>query len=139
MSSHKYTSKTAEVRRSDAVIFHVLSSFSNFTPILAGKVDGWEATEETCAFKVQGIRVGLRMTERVPNRLIHLSGADGEAPFPFSFQVMLDGVEPELTHLQIVMDVELNMMMKMMLGGKLQAAVDGIAEQIAHAFNNAHI
>ncbi len=39
------------------------------------------------------------------------------------------------TRLRLVLHIELNMMMKMMIGGKLQKAVDQIAEGIANALN----
>ena len=66
----RYTSKQVQIARPDEMIFRVLSNFENFTPILADKVDGWEATEETCKFRAKGFTVGLKMAERQPNKLI---------------------------------------------------------------------
>ena len=40
------------------------------------------------------------------------------------------------TRMRIVLDVELPMMMKMMVGKKLAGAVDQIAEKIAEGFNS---
>ena len=39
--------------------------------------------------------------------------------------------------MRLVLHIELNMMMKMMLGSKLQGAIDQIAEGIARAMNAA--
>lgn len=142
----RYTSKQVQISHSDERIFRVLSSFENFTPILADKVDGWEATEETCRFRAKGFTIGLKMVEREPNKHIKVSADDtgGGLPLPFTFWTQMKDTTPEgsstpRTHMRIVLDIELNPMMKMMVGGKLQGAVDSIADQIAHAFNNAHL
>lgn len=142
----RYTSKQVQIARPDAVIYQVLSNFENFTPILGNKVDGWEATEERCKFRAKGITVGLKMVEREPNKLIKVCADDtaGGMPIPFTFWAQMKDTTPEgsttpNTHMRLVLDIELNPMMKMMVGGKMQEAVDSIAEQIAQAFNNAHV
>lgn len=142
----KYTSKQVQIAQRDEAIFRALSSFENFTPILADKVEGWEATEETCKFKAKGFTVGLKMAEREPNKLIKVCAdeAAGGMPIPFTFWAQMKDTTPEdstdaHTHMRIVLDIELNPMMKMFVGNKMQEAVDTIAEQIAHAFNNANI
>lgn len=142
----KYTSKQVQIAQRDEAIFRTLSSFENFTPILADKVEGWEATEETCKFKAKGFTVGLKMAEREPNKLIKVCAdeAAGGMPVPFTFWAQMKDTTPENstdahTHMRIVLDIELNPMMKMFVGNKMQEAVDTIAEQIAHAFNNANI
>lgn len=144
----KYTSKQVQIARPDELIFRTLSSFENFTPILGDKVEGWEATHERCTFKAKGFTVGLKMDERTPNKVIKVCGDDScGVPFPFTFWVQIKNVaetadSPEMTadtRMRIVLDIELNMMMQMMIGGKMQEAVDTIADRIAYAFNNAHI
>lgn len=143
----KYTSKQVHIARPDVTIFRALSSFENFTPILADKVEGWEATEETCRFKAKGFTVGLKMAEREPNKLIKVCADEsaGGMPIPFTFWAQMKDTTEETaagtphTHMRIVLDIELNPMMKMFVGNKMQEAVDSIADQIAHAFNNAYI
>lgn len=145
----KYTSKQVQIAHSDERIFRALSSFENFTPILADKVEGWEATDDTCKFRAKGFTVGLKMAEREPNKLIKVCADDaaGGVPIPFTFWAQMKdttaetsdgGISPN-THMRIVLDIELNPMMKMIVGNKMQEAVDSIAEQIAYAFNNAHL
>ena len=55
----------------------------------------------------------------------------------FTFWLQLVEAAENDTRMRIVLDVKLNMMMKMMVGKKLAGAVDQIAEQIAAGFNNA--
>lgn len=131
----QYTSKQQQIHRSAEQIYTILSKFSNFTPILQDKVEQWTATDDRCSFKAKGMTIGLKMDELTPHTTIKIVGDDNGAPFPFSFWVQLKESAPYDTRLRIVLDVELNMMMKMMIGGKLQDVVDKIAEQIATGLN----
>lgn len=132
----KYESKQQQINKPTELIFSTLSSFSNFTPILQDKVEGWQATEDKCSFRAQGFNVELEMVERTRPTLIKIApAAGGGIPFAFNFFVQLKEVAPSETRMRIVLDVELNMMLKMMIGSKLQDAVDKIAEQIAQSFN----
>lgn len=131
----QYTSQQQQIRRSAEQIYTVLSKFSNFTPILQDKVEEWSATDERCSFKAKGMTIGLKMDELTPYSTIRVVGDDNGSPFPFTFWVQLKESAPYDTRMRIVLDVELNMMMKMMIGGKLQHAVDSIAEQIATGLN----
>lgn len=131
----KYTSKQVQINHDDELVFRTLSSFSNFNAVLKDKVDGWEADGDRCSFKASGIKIGLKFDERIPNSTIKMVGDDNGAPFPFTFWIQIKQIESLDSRMRIVLDVELNMMMKMMIGGKLQEAVDKIADQIAHAFN----
>lgn len=132
----KYESQQQQINKDAQVIFAALSDFSNFTPILADKVEGWQATRDDCSFKAQDFNVALSMLDRVSPTLIKIGPAPGGGiPFPFTFFIQLKSVAPDDTRMRIVLDVELNMMLKMMVGSKLQGAVDKIAQQIAHSFN----
>lgn len=101
--------------------------------MLADKVEEWTATDDRCSFKAKGFTIALKMEELTPYSTIKIVGDEGGVPFPFAFWVQLKEEAPYDTRMRIVLDAELNMMMKMMIGGKLQDAVDKIAEQIATA------
>ncbi len=98
-------------------------------------MEEWQATEERCSFKAKGFTVKLRMDERVEPKHVKIVGDDGGVPMEFAFWIQLHKVSDNDTRLRIVLHIELNMMMKMMIGGKLQGAVDQIAEGIAKAMN----
>ena len=135
MGAERYESKHVIIRHPAAKIYAVLSDFNNFTPILADKVEGWQATDDTCRFKVKGFAVGLKMVEREAPKLIKVQGEDG-SPMDFTFWLQLVEDSTGQTHMRLVLQVELNMMMKMMLGSKIQGAIDQIADQIADSFNS---
>lgn len=133
----EYISKQQRVLRPAEQIYTVISRFDNLTPAVADRVEEWQATEDTCSFKAKGFTVKLRMAEREEARHVKIVGDDGGVPLDFAFWIQLQEVAPGDTRLRLVLHIELNMMMKMMIGGKLQGALDQIAEGIAGAMNAA--
>lgn len=131
----KYESKQVQINQPAAIIYDTISDFSNFTPILQDKVEDWEATPDTCSFKVKGFTVKLVIIEREQDKLVKVTGEDG-SPFDFTFWTQLKQLTINDTRMRLVLHIKLNMMMKMMLGKKIQSGLDQIAEQIAYSFNN---
>lgn len=133
----EYISKQQQVLRPAEQIYAVISRFDNLTPALADKVEEWQATEDSCSFKAKGFTVKLRMEEREPGKYVKVVGDDGGVPMDFAFWSQLQEVSAADTRLRLVLRIDLNMMMKMMIGNKLQGALDQIAEGIARAMNAA--
>lgn len=133
----EYISKQHQVLRPAEQIYAVISRFDNLTPAVADKVEEWEANEDRCSFKAKGFTVKLRMSEREEPRFVKIEGDEGGLPMDFAFWIQLQKVSDTDTRMRLVLHIELNMMMKMMIGGKLQDAIDQIAEGIAKAMNAA--
>lgn len=131
-----YESKIVSIRRMDEDVYKVLSNFKNFSPLAQkAKVENWQADDDWCRFDVKGLgTTGLRIIEKEPNKTIKITG-DGGIPFEFFLWIQLKQVNPNDTRMKITLKAELNMMMSMMVGSKLQEGVDAMAEQIAKAFN----
>ena len=123
----EYISKQHRILRPAEQIYAVISRFDNLTPAVADRVEEWQATEETCSFKAKGFTVRLRMEERIEPRHVKIVGDDGGIPMDFAFWIQLHKVSDTDTRMRLVLHIELNMMMKMMIGGKLQGAIDQIA------------
>ncbi len=132
----KYESKQQQIRRPAAQVYTLLSDFSNFTPALRDRVEEWQATQESCSFRVKGISVRLRIVDRVPDSLVKITG-DENAPLDFTLWFQFKELAPDDTRMRIVLHVELNMVMRMMIGSKIQGAIDEMARQIADTFNRA--
>lgn len=131
----KYESKQQQIRKSAAQIFPLISDFSLLTPAVADKIEEWQATADTCSFKVKGFTVKLRMVDKVECKHVKITGDDGGVPIDFAFWIQLHEVTPTDTRMRMVLHAELNMMMRMMVGGKLQKGLDQAAETFAAAFN----
>ncbi len=130
----EYISKQQQILRPAEQIYTVISRFDNLTPALSDKVEEWQATEDRCSFKAKGFTVKLRMEERIASKQIKIVGDEGGVPVDFAFWIQLQEVAENDTRMRLVLHVELNMMMKMMIGGKLQDALDQIAAGIARSF-----
>ena len=79
---------------------------------------------------VQGFSIGVRVKDRVPYSRIEF--VDDGAPFKFFLTLHFNpSSDPYKTDFEIVLDAELNFMMKTLLGGKLKAALDKVAESLA--------
>ena len=133
----EYISKQQQIRRSAEQIYAVISRFDNLTPALADKVEEWQATEDHCSFRTKGFIIKLRMEERIAPKQVKIVGDEGGVPIDFAFWIQLKEVAANDTRMRLVLHVELNMMMRMMIGGKLQDAIDKVAEGIATAMNSA--
>ena len=131
----EYISKQQQIFRPAEQIYTVISRFDNLTPALADKVEEWQATEDRCSFKAKGFTVKLCMEERIAPKQIKIVGDEGGVPIDFAFWIQLQEVAENDTRMRLVLHAELNMMMKMMIGGKLQDALDQIAAGIAHSFS----
>ena len=136
MGLEKYESKQQQIFKPAARIFPFISRFDMLTPALQDKVEEWSATEDTCSFKVKGFTVALRIVERVENKHIKIAGDDGVGiPVDFSFWIQLHEVSESDTRIRMVLHAELNMMMRMMVGSKIQGGLDKAVEGLAQAFN----
>lgn len=133
----EYISKQHQILRPAEQIYAVISRFDNLTPALVDRVEEWQATEERCSFKAKGFTVKLRMEERIAPKHVKIVGDEGGVPMDFAFWIQLHKVSDTDTRLRVVLHIDLNMMMRMMIGSKLQGAVDQIAEGIARAMNAA--
>ena len=131
----EYISKQQQIFRSAAQIFPLISNFSLLTPAVADKVEEWQADEEHCSFKFKGFTVGLRIAEKVENKHIKVVGDGGTVPMDFAFWIQLHQVSEGDTRIRLVLHAELNMMMRMMIGKKLQSGLDQAVEGLAKAFN----
>ena len=134
----KYESKQVRITRPVEQIYQLVSRFDNLTPVVADKVEGWTATEDSCSFRAKGFTLSLNMVEKEPNKLVKIQSGEG-SPLAFTFWIQLVSVAEDDTRMRLVLHVELNMMMKMMVGSKLSDAVNMMAERMAEAFNNAPV
>ncbi len=133
----KYISKQQQIFLPAEQVFQSISRFDNLTPAVADKVEEWQADADSCSFKAKGFTIKLRIEERESPSHIKIVGDEGGVPIDFSFWVQLQPIESADTRLRLVLHADLNMMMKMMVGSKLQDGLDQIAEGLAQAFNQA--
>jgi carbon monoxide dehydrogenase subunit G len=79
----------------------------------------------------------LRIAEKVENKHVKIVADDSNGvPVDFTFWIQLHEVDAHDTRVRMVLHAELNMMMKMMIGGKIQKGLDQAVEGLAKALNS---
>lgn len=95
---------------------------------MSEKIEGCRFVEDACYISVKGMgEVALKIVEKEEPKLIKLGG-EGAVPFDFNLWVQLLENGPYDTRLKITFQGELNMMMKMILKGKLDKGINQLAE-----------
>ena len=104
-----------------------MRNFMQFLP--EDKKEGVTADYDSIRATVQGFTIGVKVAERVPYSRIEF--ADDGAPFQFKLTMHFDAAsDPYKTDFQIKLDADLNFMMKMLVGSKIQGALDKVVDSL---------
>ena len=123
-------SKRAVVSKAPYELYMLFTDLRNFVNLLPeDKKEGVEADYDWIHAQVQGFNVGVKVVSRVPYSKIEY--ADDGAPFKFGLTLHFDPAhDPYKTDFQIIVDADLNFMMKAMLGGKIKEALDKVVDAL---------
>ena len=130
-----YKSKQTLVSKAQYELYMAVTDLRNILNMIPqDKKEGVTADFDSIHATVQGFNIGVRVIERSPYNLIRLK--DDGAPFSFNIELHFDpAAYASQTLFHIVVDAELNFMMKTLLGSKIQTALDKIADSLADASN----
>ena len=129
-------SKHGIVSRQPYELYMSFVDMRNFLAMLpADKKEGVQADYDTITATVQGFNIGVKVHERVPYSRIEL--VDYGAPFAFHIELHFDAAkdDPYKTDFWIKLEADLNLMMKMMIGGKIKDGLNKIVDGLVDASN----
>lgn len=130
MDSTVVRGKDVLIKQSPVTIYESFSDLTrfagNFPEDLRDKIT---VNTDSISANLSGFNLGVKVDQKVPFSLVSFK-EDGQAPFHFSFSFHFEPVGFDSTLFHIEMSAELNPMMKMMIGGKLQDMVDKFTGQI---------
>lgn len=133
MKNTHIVGKSAEIRQPAHLLYAAFSDMRNFVARMPEeKREGITVTEDTIEGSVKGIKLGARIVERRPYSYLKITDY-GTPIFPFEVEIFFDAVSPEVTNFHLELNAELNFMMKMVIGNKLQDAIDKATDQLALA------
>ena len=126
-----YSSKRAVVSKAPYELYMAFVDMRNFMQFLPeDKKEDVTADYDSIKATVQGFTIGVKVTDRVPYSKIEF--ADDGAPFQFKLTMHFNPAsDPYKTDFQINLDADLNFMMKMLIGSKIQGALDKIVDSLA--------
>jgi carbon monoxide dehydrogenase subunit G len=132
-----FESSTKTILADRKQVFEFLSDISNFATLVPeGKVRDFESGRDYARFHVDGLgEVGIRIVSENPFDTITF-GSEGSVPFKFSLQVNLSGTDPGLTVMNLSMEADLNVMMKMMARKPLEEGIEMVASRLTDHLNS---
>lgn len=124
------SSKRATVSKAPYELYMGFVDMRNFVQFLPeDKKADVTADFDSLHAMVQGFNIGVKVAQRTPYSKIEF--ADDGAPFQFRLAMHFDAAsDPYKTDFQIVMNADLNFMMKTLLGGKLKEALDKVVDAL---------
>lgn len=116
--------------------YELYNAFSNLTSLSGNLPDQYKdkvtVGQDFLLVTVQSMSLGVKVHDRVPFSRIDFEQY-GQVPFPFLISFFFEPSDDTTTFFHIELHAELNMMMKMMLGGKLKDIVEKITDGVTKA------
>ncbi len=136
MGTTSVKGKEVLLKRPPMTLFGMFDDLSRFTQNVPEKPDVQiSSTKDSIMVTFKGIHLGVMVESREPFSRVVLKD-DGQSFLPFRISFIMEPIGLDQTLFHIELEAELNFMMKMMIGSKLQETVDSITEQIENAINN---
>ena len=123
-------SKRAVVSTPPYQLYMAFTDMRNFLQYLPeDKRADVQADYDSIRATVQGFEIGVKVKDRTPYSKIEF--VDDGAPFHFNLAMHFDpSTDPYKTDFQVVVDADLNFMMKALLGSKLKDALDKVVDSL---------
>ena len=124
-----------DIQNSSQNIFLFLSDFNNFEKLMPEQVVNWKSTTDSCSFTIKGMAsLGMHHKSKVEFSEINLV-SDGSSPFPFTLSCFLND-QGSSTDAQMILNADLNPMLKMMAKKPLQNFVNMLVNKLKEVMEN---
>ncbi len=144
MSISKYVSETKLIEHNQQIVFDYLSNFENLSSYLNSgliekitrqvpqiKITDFESDRDSCRFNITGIGLArIDIVKREPYKTIKVESS-GTLPLSLTFWIQLLQVTPFQTKMRLTLHADLSMMIKMMVGDKLNEGINQLADTLS--------
>ncbi len=112
-----YTSRRGEVPCGDGDLYAFLTDMRNFSSVIpGGTVTEWEATEDRCSFKADGVgRITASLSEALPHSMITYE-AESFLTGKVKVRVNIEYISNMRSAVRIDTGLNMNPLMKMIIG-----------------------
>jgi hypothetical protein len=145
MGIERYVSDIRIINKDQEVVFNYLSDFQNLGKYINEglldritqlapqiKITGFESDRDSCRFSVSGFGSSeIRITEREPFNTIKIVSS-GSLPVGITLWIQLKQKEVEKTNIRLTLDADLNLILKTMIGSRLNEGVNGLCLMLAN-------
>lgn len=144
MGINKYVSDIKIVAHNQKIVFDYLSDIGNLSGFLTDNVlslisdkipqipvKNFESDRDSCRFEVGSFgKSEVRIVERTPFTTIKIV-SQGGLPMELTLWIQLLPVDEDQTKMRLTLHAELGIMLKMMIGNKLEEGINQLAEILA--------
>lgn len=125
-----FNSEQVTIARNNRLIFDFLSDFNNFERLMPPQVSDWQSDSEHCSFNIQNMAtLGMRYEFKRPFDHIKII-SEGKSPFNFDLQCFLESAGDNSTNVELQLNADLNMMLKMIASKPLANFINILARQL---------
>jgi hypothetical protein len=148
MGLQKYVSDITNINWNNSLVYNRLSNFESLKFIFNKenfdkaksqlgdqadkiKIENFSASADRCSFDIPPVgNISLEIIDREEPKMIKIA-SESSSPMQFTLWIQLLPVDQFNTKMRLTLHVELNMMMKMMVGKKLKEGINQFANGIA--------
>jgi len=144
MTISKYVSEIKTVEQNQTVVYDYLSDFENLSKYVNEgllqkvseqvpqiKISDFESDRDSCRFNIGGLgQAGLNIVEREELKTIKIE-SNGNLPLKFTLWIQLLPLASYQSKMRLTLHADMSMMIKMMVGKKLEDGVNQLAEILA--------
>jgi hypothetical protein len=143
MSASKYISDVKIIQYSQEIVFNYLSDFNNIGPYFNEytlaqisqqfqkvNITGFKCDTDNIHLTISQVGdVGLKVIERESPKMIKITGT-GKIPFELFLWIQILPVTASQCKIRLTLHAHLNVMMKMMVGKKMQEGINKLADAL---------
>jgi hypothetical protein len=143
MATNKYISETKIIEYNQQIVFDYLSNFENLGIYLNSgilekisdrfpqvNISEFKSDRDSCRFEIAGMGTAeIRIVDKDPYKTIKVE-SEGKLPIEITFWIQLMSANAFQTKMRLTLQAEMNMMIKMMIGDRLQEGVDHLAQTL---------
>ena len=105
-------------------VYSFLADCNNHEQLMPENIYNWSSTRDEARFTIQNMaKLALKVENRVPDQEVLFVPSE-KAPFDVSMRWKIEATGAESSRATLVIEADLNMMMKMLASGPLQKLVD---------------
>lgn len=105
-------------------VYDFLADCNNHEQLMPENIYNWSSTRDEARFTIQNMaKLALKVDERVPNQEIRIVPLE-KAPFDVTMKWVIESTGTMTSRAKLIIEADLNMMMKMLASGPLQKFVD---------------
>lgn len=112
------------IQKPASEVYAFLADCNNHEQLMPENIYNWSSTRDEARFTIQNMaKLALKVENRVQDQEILIVPAE-KAPFDVNMRWLVESIDPTSCKAALIIEADLNMMMKMLASGPLQKLVD---------------